>query len=466
MPVKIKVLVVDDEEDTLKVIASNLSLDGYFVDTFTSPVYALKRFQEKDYDTVLVDYQMPEMDGFEFLQKARAINRDVPVILFTAHATISRAVEAMKEGAVDYLVKPLNYDELKIVLRNSITVHLLRKSSERLLQDIQKKHGFQNLLGISKVMKKIFTQIEIASKTNGAVLLLGEKGTGKETIAKAIHYSSLERKLFPFVSMDCSCVTQPFVDAELFGCENRQKEENPGIQEGRLSRAEGGTLFLTEIHALPLLSQLKLLQFLEDKTFSRVNGSETLTADVRIIAATGMELLKAVSEKTFHEELYYKLNVLSIVVPPLRERREEIPSLVGYFLKMYASKHSREACCLSPAAYAKLLLYNFPGNIAELESLIERACIVSQSSCIDLEDLPQIFQEKRETDSEGDFLSPFSKEKKKVVENFERDYLLSLLTATRGKIGEASKISGIAERNLHEKLKKYGLHKEDFKVQE
>ena len=376
MPGKINVLVVDDEEDTLKVIASNLSLEGYFVDTFTSPVYALKRFQEKDYDTVLVDYQMPEMNGLEFMQKVRAVNKDIPVIIFTAHATISRAVEAMKEGAVDYLVKPLNYDELKIILKNSITVCLLRKSNERLFQDIQRKHGFQNLLGTSKAMKKIFTQIEIASKTDGqTVLLLGEKGTGKESIAKAIHYGS-RRKPLPFVSMDCSCVTQSFADTELFE---------------RLSRAEGGTLFLTEIHALPLLSQTKLLQFLEDKTFSRVNGNETLTVNVRIIAATGMELLKAVSGKTFHEGLYYKLNVLSIVVPPLRERREEIPLLAGHFLKMVASKHGRVATCLSPAVYAKLLSYDFPGNITELESIIERACIVCQSSCIDVSDLPQIF---------------------------------------------------------------------------
>lgn len=428
-----KILVVDDEEDTLKVIASNLAREGYAVDTFSSPAHAMQRLHEETYDTILLDYQMPEMNGIEFLKKVKSFNKDVPVILITGYATIPRAVEAMTEGAYHYLTKPLNYDELKIVLRNSVTLHILRNSHKRLEQELQKTYSFYNLIGKSKVMKKIFYQIKAASKTDSWVLIQGEKGTGKETIAKTIHNGS-KRKDFPFVSFDCSLLPQTLLDEELI-----EKTKN----------ADKGSLFLEEVQCLPADLQVKFFHVLEGKEFN-----------ARVLSGTTEDLQQAVNDRTFHKELFQKLNVFPIMVPPLRERKEDIPLLASHFLKEYSKTHQKDIRSFSPTVYAKLLSYDFPENVGELERLVERACVVCQCECIELEEIPGLLLEE---EMEEESLTPFLKEKQKTVENFEREYLVTLLTATKGKISEAAKVSGLAERNIYEKLKRYGLKKEEFK---
>lgn len=457
-----KVLVVDDDEDTLEVVTSTLLREDYAIEPFSSPVLALQRLQQESYDTLLVDYQMPEINGLEFIRKARIHDKDVPIILFTAHATISHAVEAIKEGAYHYLIKPLNYDELKLVLKNSIALHLLRASHKRLELELQKTYSFHSLVGRSKAMKSVFHQIEVVSRTDTPVFIQGEKGTGKETIAKTVHYNS-RRKTAPFVSMDCSSVAPMFAERELFGSEAETHDGAPKVKYGKIESAEGGTLFIDEVQNLSLPLQESFYRFLNESKFTRVGGHEKIKSDVRVIAATSQGLESAVEQKTFHKELFNALKTVTLAVPPLRERREDIPLLAEHLLKLYSQKHQKEACCFSPSVYTRLLSYDFPENVTELDRLIERACIVSHSSCVEVEDIPGLLRENDGVLDEEP-LSAFQMEKQKVVENFERDYFISLLNATKGKIGEAAKISGLAERNIYEKMKKYGMKKEDFKA--
>lgn len=461
MPPRIKILVLDDDEDTLKVISDNLSNEGYTIDTFSSPVFALEQIQRKTYDTLLVDYQMPEMNGLEFLEKARSVNRDVPVIIFTAHGSIPQSVDAMKQGAYHYLAKPLNYDELKIVLKNSITLHLLKESHEKLQHELQKIYGTYHFIGKSKVMRKIFYQMEMASKSDAAVLIQGEAGTGKLTIAKIIHYNS-RRKDALFVSVDCRAFPETFLSCELFGCDEHTLPVCRGKEYGQIHAAEGGTLFIDEIEYLPPRLQVKLLEFFREKESQNQEGKEAAQGNVRMMASATKSLKRAAEEKAFHEELFYCLNVFPIVVPPLRERREDILLLAQHFLSVYSQKYKKNILSFSPQAYARLISYDFPGNVRELEHIVERACVVCESSSIEVQDLTDFPEENGGISV--DTLSSFSSEKKKILDNFERDYLVSLLTSTKGRIGEAAKVSGLAERNIYQKLKRYGLKKEDFKA--
>ncbi len=456
----VRILVVDDDADALKVISSVLLTEGYRVDTFTSPLNAMRQLREETYDTILVDYQMPEMSGIEFIRGAKTFINEVPLILITAYGTIPHAVEVVKEGAYHYLTKPLNYDELKVVLRNSVAFNLLRESHKKLEQELQRTYRFHELVGQSRAMKKIFQQIEFVSMLDTAVLILGEKGMRKESVAKAIHESS-NRKDAPFISLECSSVAEAELENILFGSEEKGPNGMPRIQQGELELAAQGTLFINEIENLPVKLQEKLLSFLQENKFARAGGSEKVKSNVRIVTATDGELESAVEKKAFDRTLYLHLKSHIIYVPPLRERREDIPVLAEHFLKEFSKKYQKDIRGFSSSVYAKLLSRPFSENVAELEHLVERACIVCQSPYIELEDAPELLQESWQSDE--DILSPFFKEKMKVVENFEREYFISLLTATRGRIGEAASLSGLSEKNIYEKLKKYGLKKEDFK---
>ncbi len=460
MTQSVRILVVDDDSDALTVISSILLTEGYRVDTLTSPLQALQHLKEEAYDTILVDYQMPEMSGLEFIHRAQALTKDVPLILFTAYGAIPHAVEAVKEGAYHYLTKPLNYDELKVVLRNSVAFHLLRESHKKLEQELQRTYRFHELVGQSRAMKKIFQQIELLSRLDAPVLILGEKGTRKEAVAKAIHENS-NRKDAPFVSLECASVASAAIENVLFGLEEKGPNGALRVQQGKLESAEGGTLFVHGIGNFPLKLQGKLLSFLQEKKFMRAGGQEKVKSNVRIVTASDGELESAVEKKTLDKTLYHCLKGHIIYIPPLRERREDIPILAERFLKEASEKYQKNIRGFSSSVYARLLSHHFSENVAELEVLIERACIVCQSPTIGLEDMPELLQENESDDEE--VLSSFFKEKMKLVGNFEREYFTSLLTKTAGRIGEAAKISGMAERNIYEKLKKYGLKKEDFK---
>lgn len=455
------ILVVDDEADTLKVISSVLVTEGYRADTFTSPVQALQKLKEESYDAVLVDYKMPDMDGLEFLKAIKASDSDVPVILFTAYATLSHAVEAMKCGAYHYFSKPLNYEELKIVLKNSIMFHRLQKSHKRLEQEVYKTYNFHNVVGKSKLMKKVVRQIEALSRLNSCVLIQGEKGTGKELVAKTIHYNS-RRKEAPFIVVDCSAIEESCLQKELFG-ENQGADKTITMNKGRIKEAEEGTLFIKEIHCLPLHVQAMLFSFLKENESLVSEGGENVKADVRVIVSTSAELEDEMEKGRFHKNLFKMLKAFQVIVPPLRDRHEDIPLLAEHFIKKYAQQFRKDIPCFSSSVYSRMLSHKYQENVSELERLVERACIACQSQCVGIQDIPELLRDNEDEGLAEGESSSFSKEKQKVLEQFEREYFISLLDQTHGRIGEAASICGIAERNIYEKLKKYGLRKEDFK---
>ncbi len=401
------------------------------------------------------------MDGLEFLKAIKASDADVPVILFTAYATLSHAVEAMKCGAYHYFSKPLNYEELKIVLKNSIMFHRLKKSHQRLEQEVYKTYNFHNVIGKSKLMKKVVRQIEALSRLNAGVLIQGEKGTGKELVAKTIHYNS-RRKEAPFIVVDCSAIEESCLQKELFG-ENQDADKTITMNKGRMKEAKGGTLFIKEIHFLPLHVQAMLFSFLIEKKSLVPEDGENVKADVRVIVSTSAELEDEVKEGKFHRALFEMLKSFPVIVPPLRDRHEDIPILAEHFIKMYARQYRKDISCFSSSVYSRMLSHEYRENVSELERLVERACIACQSQCVGLEDVPELLRDNEDEGLAEGESSSFSKEKQKVIEQFEREYFASLLEKTHGRISKASKVSGLAERNIYEKLKRYGLRKEDFK---
>jgi len=438
---KRKILIVDDDRDILQLIKITLSKKGYQIKTEADPVKALEVSVESD--IILVDQWMPDMSGIDFIEKIRQKGLNIPVILMTAYGNLEDAVNAMKKGAFHYITKPLNFEELEIIIQQALEVSKLKEELNQLKSILETE-----IIAESPQMKNILETAKKVAPFDTTVLITGESGTGKEMIARFIHKHSI-RKEKPFVAINCGAIPPDLLESELFGYKKGAFTGANTDRKGLIEEAEGGTLFLDEIGELPLNLQVKLLRVLQENEIKPLGSSKPKKINVRFITATNRNLKKMVEEGKFREDLYYRINVLPIHIPPLRERKEDIIPLAQFFIKKYCSKYGIKPKTLLPKAKEKLLSLSFEGNVRELENIIERSVLIYEGNQI--EDIPVSVSE-RYTFNGG--IKPF----KQAKEEFEKNYLKNLLKQVSSNIAKASKVSGITRAQIYRMIKKYNIH--------
>jgi DNA-binding NtrC family response regulator len=448
----VKVLVIDDDVKMLELLRKVLSKRGYVVDISSKPKEAIEKFVRDGFDIIVTDINMPEMSGLEVLKQVKTISPDTIVIMITAFATVSSAVESMKLGAYDYIIKPFNVEEFVLIIDRASEQILLKKEVELLRKEVQQRYAFGNIIGKSPQMQKVFQLIKQVANTNSNVIIYGKSGTGKELVAKAIHYNSPRRNK-PFVAVNCSAIPESLLESELFGHEKGAFTGAVSSRKGLFEEANGGTIFLDEVGDMSLAMQAKLLRVIEDKEIRAVGSDKPRKIDVRIIAATHKDLEKAVKEGTFREDLFYRLNVIPIYLPELRERVEDIPLLVEYFLKKYGEEAGRPNIKISREALACMMKYSWPGNVRELENLIERLVVLSPGDEITVNDLPEHIRVcKVET-----LVEELTLGERITLEELEKRYILKVLRETGWHKSNAAKILGIDRRTLYRKIEEYKL---------
>jgi two-component system, NtrC family, response regulator AtoC len=453
------VLVVDDDPGTRKVARANLSLEGFEVLLASDGREALARLGEADPLAVVSDLKMPDMSGIELMDRIHALRPSLPVVLVTAHASVETAVDAMRRGAIHYLTKPLRYDELALVLRHAVAHERSRRDVVRLRGELERAAGFEDMVGSAPAIREVFALVEQVAPADATVLIRGETGTGKELVARAIHRRS-PRAERPFVAVNCTAVPRDLMETEFFGHEKGAFTGAIQRRIGRFERAHGSTLFLDEVGDLEPGIQAKLLRVLQEQEITRVGAHEAIRVDVRIVTATSRDLEALVKEGKFRDDLYYRLNVIPIRLPALRERVDDLPALLQHFLASFAARYGRTPLPPPPALAAALRAYAWPGNVRELRNLCERAVLMGWAAVapILLPSAPAAGAAPA-----GDFSLPLLEARQQLVERFEREYLTRLLREHRGKVGEVARVAGIAERNLYEKLKAYGLSRDDYR---
>ncbi len=467
-----RVLVVDDEKLIRMTLRSRLEKEGYEVQEAETGAAALSLLQEEEPELVLLDYRLPDTDGIEVLRRTRELRPGVPVILMTAYSSVGSAVEAMKLGAYDYLDKPVRTDDLMATIAKALETTRLRREVQHHRSEQERLYGIANIVGRSKAMQAVLQMArKVAGSAATTVLVQGESGTGKDLVAKAIHYAS-SRAHEPFMNITCSALPDTLLESELFGHERGAFTDAKQQKKGLLELADGGTVFLDEIGDMGLGLQAKLLRFLEEKAFKRVGGVRDIQVDVRIIAATNRDLERAVREGAFREDLYYRLKVIPIALPPLRERREDIPELVHHFLEQFNRELKRNTRRVTPEAMACLVRYPWPGNVRELRNVIERIMILENREELDVTDLPEeIVQhqgapsssgeggedETEETSSDAPALSLELPAGGVSLRAVERELVRLALERTRGNQSRAARLLRISRDALRYKVKKFGL---------
>ena len=440
------VLLIEDEKLMRITLKDALEAAGYGVVACEKGAEGLQAFREGHYNVVATDMRLPDITGLDVLSEV-ARSSDVPVIVMTAFGTIKDAVEAMKLGAFDYITKPCPLDEFLLLVERALDMRRLRDENVRLRKDLNRYYGLPNIIGEGAAMKKVFSLIERVAASDSTVLLLGESGTGKELVATTIHYQSRRRDK-PVIKVNCGALPESLMESELFGHEKGAFTGAVKRRPGRFELADGGTIFLDEIGDIPPATQTKLLRVIQERTFDRLGGTDTLSADVRIIAATNKDLEEEVRKGRFREDLYYRLNVIPITLPPLRERREDIPLLVDFFLDKCKVKLSRNVR-LSGDAMEALLSHDYPGNIRELENILERCVTLSASDLIGKEDLPPSLFKK--TERSGHLLLS------EVVADAEKEQIIRTLITTRGNKTKAAELLGISRKTLWDKMNTHGI---------
>ena len=444
------VLIVDDEESIRRAVADILADEGYTPASAASVDEALQCIEQQVPDLVLLDVAMPARDGIELLEELRRSCPELPVIMMSGHGTIETAVRATKLGAYDFLEKPLSYDKLLLCLARALETSRLAQENRRLREEITRTN---EIIGESPVMQELLKQIEVAAPTDGRVLITGENGTGKELVARQIHLNS-KRVSSPFVEVNCAAIPEELIESVLFGHEKGAFTGAIQMKRGRFEVADTGTIFLDEIGDMSLMTQAKILRILQEHRFERVGGSETLQVNVRVIAATNKNLETEMAEGRFREDLYYRLNVIPIYVPPLRQRREDIRPLLEHFLERASAQSSGSRRSLSAKALEKLVIYPWPGNVRELQNIVERLVLMCPRPVIDIEDLPpQIAHPDREK-----LLRGLQSEKLADARAaFERAYLLEKLRANQWNISRTAEVVGLARESLSRKLRSLGI---------
>ncbi|HPE42471.1 MAG TPA: sigma-54 dependent transcriptional regulator [Bacteroidales bacterium] len=439
---KNSILIVDDEASVRDSLYNWFLEDGFEVSCAEDASKALKILDHEHFDIILADIKMPGMDGLELLRRIKQIKPDAIIIIITAFATVDTAVQALKDGAFDYVTKPFDPDDLSHLIRNALRQVSLKEENETLRERVSALEQVEDIIGESQAVKKMLTEVEQVAQSNTSVIITGESGTGKELIAKAIHANSL-RKFFPLVSVHCGALTESLLESELFGHEKGAFTGAVYTRKGRFEMADNGTIFLDEIATISSKMQVELLRVLESKSFVRVGGNKTITSDFRVICATNRDLKKMVNEGSFREDLYYRLNVVNINVPPLRERKDDIPLLVNYFITKYCKSMSRPLVNMEAAAMKRLQDYDFPGNVRELENIIERAIVVGNGKEIKLRDLP--------------LSKPVTLSKTESLNDLEKQHIAQVLTKYSWNISRAAQALGIDRVTLYNKIKKYDL---------
>jgi DNA-binding NtrC family response regulator len=442
-----RILVVDDEVSARTALADLLRDEGFDVEMAADAFKALGKYAAFAPHVVITDLQMPGMDGIELMKKIRAGEDPVPVIVMTAFGEVGSAVEAMHAGAADYLTKPLNFDELLVVLKRVISTQDLLKETCELRQRVRDRVAPNNIIGVAPPMQRVFEIIDQVAPSKATVLISGESGTGKELVANAIHQRS-PRAAGPFIKLHCAALAESLLESELFGHEKGSFTGAVARKDGRFSLADGGTLFLDEIGEISPAIQVKLLRFLQEHEFERVGGTQTIRVDVRIIAATNRNLLEEIAKGRFREDLYYRLNVVSLEMPSLRERRSDIPELVKFFIDRYAKANSKMIEGCAPGALELLMNYNWPGNVRELENAIERAIVLSSGSLIETKQLPAAI--KPMAAPSGMPVIPGA-----TMSEVERYTILETLKSTSGSTSRAAEILGISPRTIQYRLHDY-----------
>ncbi len=453
------ILVVDDEPLVRGSLSELLTLSGYNVTAAPNGSEALRILKDYSVDLIISDLKMPDIDGLQLLRKVKKMNADIPVILMTGYGSIDNAVEAMKEGAYDYVTKPIVDSEIKIVIDRLLNHKELEEENRSLKEQLtgSQRAIFCNLVGKNEKMLKIYNLIEAVSGTRATVLIHGESGTGKRLIAHAIHNCNPEERVKPFVEVSCGALTETLLESELFGHVKGAFTGAIRDNVGRFERANGGTIFLDEIDAFSPALQVKLLRVIQEGEFERVGDTRTVKVDVRIIAATNQDLGALIAQGRFRQDLYYRLNIISIEIPPLRDRLDDIPLLVEDFVKKHSSHTKKKVEKASDEAISLLMSYGWPGNVRELENVIERAVILSKNSHILAEDLPEFLQKLvKKPAGAGDNGALRLKDALKMP---EKDLLLKALETSEWNKKEAARVLGINRTTLYKKMHKYGLLK-------
>jgi two-component system, NtrC family, response regulator PilR len=455
-----KLLVVDDEPSMREFLEIMLTQEGYEVRMAATGEEGLKMYKEKEADLVLTDVKMPGMSGLDLIRQIHVIDPLVPIIAITAYASADDAMRAVREGAYDYLSKPFPIDDLRIIIRNALEARKLRREITELKKSREERFRSGEMIGKSPQMHEIFSMISKIAPTKAGVLIMGESGTGKELIARAIHYNS-QRSEKPFITVNCTAIPETLLESEMFGHMKGSFTGAVANKPGLVEAAHTGTLFLDEIGEIPLSIQAKLLRFLQEKEFRRVGDTEDKRVDVRVIAATNKQLEKELEKGTFREDLYYRLNIIRIRIPPLRERDEDIPLLVDHFLKKFSGEQGKNIHKVSSLAMRVLCNYNYPGNIRELENIIERCVTLEQSDQLTAENLPPKLAERCAPGSEGEVeIPPDGIDLNRTVETMERRLINRALEMTSGKRSKAAKLLGISFRSLRYRLLKLGMDTE------
>ena len=449
------ILVIDDEKNYLLVLQTLLEDAGYFVTALNDPETALTFLEESEVDVVVTDMKMPRITGREVLERVKKNWPHIPVLIMTAFGSIESAVEVMKYGAFDYITKPFSNDDLLLSVHNAMELSRTHRRYRLLQAAMEERYGIDQVVGRSRAVREILSTIERVALSRSTVLVTGESGTGKELVARALHVSSPRRE-GPFVSVDCTSLAPDALEVELFGVQNDAAGGTVAMRRGRVEQAEGGTIFLDEVAALSLDLQLKILRLLQERTFERVGG-ETVQADVRVVAATTKNLAELVEQGAFRDDLYYKLNIVEIPLPPLRERREDIPLLVAHFSEKLAKDNNIPAKSFSSEALNYLTGYEWPGNIRQLQNVVERCLVLVVDDVIGVDNLPpEIRDEESQFKSAVDLL-PVQLDLSDMLEKIEAAVIRRALVRAEFVQVKAAKMLGISKSLLQYKLKKFGI---------
>jgi len=454
MKTKRTILVVDDDHAHRIMLRTLLSGWGYLIHEADDGETAIAAVRNQPFDLILMDIRMLKVSGLEALVEIKAFNPAIPVMIMTAYASLETAVEAVKKGAYDYLQKPLDFDELRLKMERAMEHRQLKEENALLKESLGSRFDRRNLIGSSPVMVRLLDTVAQVAPSEATVLITGESGTGKEMIAGAIHFNSRRRE-GPFVKINCAAITETLLESELFGHEKGSFTGADRRKEGKFRQADGGTIFLDEVSEMSLAMQVKLLRVLQEREITRVGGDEAVKVDVRVVAATNRDLTEEIGAGRFREDLFYRLNVVTLLAPPLRERAEDIPTLAQHFLAHFAEKNHKPIKGFSPQAMDRLRHYPWPGNVRELMNAIERGVVLSRSDYMEERELSLVMTTGPD-DTSNDYSSPGEKQPSSLDE-VEKVAIIRTLGDAKGNKSEAARRLGVTRRTLHLKLKKYGL---------
>jgi len=447
------ILIIEDEPSMRLGMSHSLSSFGYSVKTCEDGAQGMHAIEKDDYDLVITDLKLPHYDGLALLRRVKESTPETGVIIMTAYADVKTAVQAIKDGAFDYIAKPFSNEELLITIDRFLNFRNLERELHRLRSSLSEKTGFENLIGVSSSMRDVFDRIASVAGTDVPVLIQGESGTGKELVANAIHNLS-RRKNNPYIKINCAAIPESLFESELFGHERGTFTGATETRKGKFELANGGIIFLDEIGEMPLGLQAKLLRVIEEHTVTRLGGGEPIRIDTRGIYATSKNLKEVIRTGGFREDLFYRINVVPIAIPPLRERQEDIPYLIEYFIKHFGETFAKPDLRITPSAYEALLSYHYPGNVRELKHAIERAVLLSKNGLIDMRDLPEEFSGITKMEAG---LAVRDITLQSSIDTLEKQMIISALKESNGKKIEASKRLGISRKVLWKKLKEHGI---------